>query len=263
LNTKNPLPLVTIAISNLNSGYSIKNTLDSIICQDYKDVEIIVIDGGSVDESLDILLEYKKYIKYFVSECDLGISDAFNKAIKNSSGDYINFLGAGDCIINSNGISRMIYGIDKYSDMLISAGIYRTTNNLPIKIIGKYPSKFRDSFTKTKLLFSMSLPHQGLFTNRLFFEAYGLFDVNVKYSMDYEILLRAYRDFPRVILRNFYFASWVEGGIGTDKTFEILNEYTSIKLKNYVTYPWAIYLIHFYMKFKFITKYLLTKVFSL
>lgn len=88
------------------------------------------------------------------------------------------------------------------------------------------------NFSRKTLLFRLALPHQGMFMHKRYFDKYGLFDLNVKYSMDYELLLRSYHTFPHIKLIDNIVANWVEGGIGTGKILEIYQEYHQIKLKN-------------------------------
>ena len=91
-------PLITIIIATYNELFNIQKTLDSIYHQKYVNIEIIVIDGDSDDGTVDILNENSARISYWISEVDIGIYDAWNKALKQSSGDWIMFLGAGDCL---------------------------------------------------------------------------------------------------------------------------------------------------------------------
>ena len=71
----------------------------------------------------------------------------------------------------------------------------------------------------------MSLPHQGLFIPKEFFAKYGEFDLNNKYCMDYELLLRAYNNLPKVITKDLVVSNWRADGLGEGKTLEILKEY--------------------------------------
>ena len=89
----------------------------------------------------------------------------------------------------------------------------------------------------------MALPHQGLFTSKKFFEKYGLFDINCKYAMDYELLLRLYRSFPLVKINDLIVADWRAGGIGTNKTGEVVKEYHLIRVKNKIAPRWILNII--------------------
>lgn len=244
-------PLVSILTVVFNGAQYFEQTIQSVLNQDYDNIEFIVIDGGSTDGTKDLLKRYEHAIDYWISEPDRGISDAFNKAVLLSSGEYLNFQGAGDLLVTRDVVSRMMLGIDPKRDMLISARVQRVRENNSDEVVWIAPRKYSPSFNKRSLLFRMSLPHQGLLTNRRMFEHYGLFDTNNIFSMDYEYLLRAYHEFPHVVMKDVLFSSWREGGIGTGRILNILNEYHRIKVKNEVAPAWILCAIDIYIKFKF------------
>ena len=111
-------PLITFVTVVFNGENLIEETILSIINQSYDNVEYIIIDGGSTDGTLDIISKYEHAIDYWVSENDLGIYDAMNKGILASTGDWINFMNAGDYLckeilskINFNQSVACIYGL--------------------------------------------------------------------------------------------------------------------------------------------------------
>tara|TARA_B100001093_G_C26760767_1_gene985591 strand:- start:710 stop:1030 length:321 start_codon:yes stop_codon:yes gene_type:complete len=81
----------------------------------------------------------------------------------------------------------------------------------------------------------MSLPHQGLFTHKNYFKEYGFFDTNCTFCMDYDHLLRGYKDFPKVLTKDIIVAKWRVDGIGNGRTLEILEEYDKTKRKNKIS----------------------------
>lgn len=89
-------PTVSVITAVFNGESHIEETILSVINQTYRNIEYIIIDGGSTDGTVEIIKKYEKKIKYWISEKDKGISDAFNKGILQSTGDYINFQGDGD-----------------------------------------------------------------------------------------------------------------------------------------------------------------------
>lgn len=236
-------PLVSILTVVFNGAEFIERTILSIIGQDYENLEFIVIDGGSNDGTVDILERYQHAIDYWVSEPDKGISDAFNKAVTLAAGEYLNFQGAGDFLLSSHVVSEMMEGVDAEYDMLICARVQRVSEYDDKQVLWVAPKRYTPKFNKRSLLFRMSLPHQALFTNKKMFERYGLFDVDNSFCMDYEHLLRAYKHFPAVKLKNIVFSAWREGGVGRDRTLEVLKEYGKIKMKNQVAPPFILWLI--------------------
>lgn len=237
---------ISIITTCFNSAKTIEKTIQSVIKQSYKNIEFIIIDNCSTDGTLDIINKYKMHISKVITEKDSGISDAFNKGIKISSGDYINFLGSDDYFWQENVIEKVVQGIGDRKNILFCGQIARIS--LDDKII--YITKIK-YFKKYLLLKYMPLPHQGLFTPSTFFKEYGYFDENVKYSMDYDLLLRAYHNFPKVLISKEIISAWREGGIGSNKHLEVLNEYYKIKLKNKIAPILILKIIHYWIIFKF------------
>jgi glycosyltransferase involved in cell wall biosynthesis len=243
-------PLISIILSVLNGETYLEKTINSIVNQSYKNLELIIIDGGSNDRTLEIIKKFNSRKIKFITEPDKGISDAFNKGINLSSGDYINFQGDGDGFISKFSIDDLFNGINLKSKPIVCANINRI--NKYDKLI--YRTELKRIFDKKSLLYKMSLPHQGLFLPRNFFIKYGQFDLNIKYSMDYELLLRAYHSFPKVIIKDIVVSNWREDGLGEGKTLEILKEYDLIRKKNKVAYNSVLSIIYYYSLFKYYIK---------
>lgn len=240
---------VSIIIATYNAEEYLNKAIDSVLNQTYKNLELIIIDGVSKDNTLNILKSYEDKLKY-ISEKDNGISDAFNKGIKMSTGNFIYFLGADDFLLKENVIEKMMEEITT-NDMIICGKIKRV-DITGDKCLWIAPKSL--NFDKRSLLFRMSLPHQSVFMNRKFFDKYGYFDGSNKYSMDYDLLLRAYKEFPKVIMKDILVAAWREGGIGADVTEKVFEEYHNIKIKNNVSNVFILKLIKEYINFKYFIK---------
>lgn len=248
-------PLISIITAVYNGEKTLEKTIQSVINQTYENIEFIIIDGGSSDRTVDIIKKYEDKIDYWVSEKDRGISDAFNKGILASKGDYINFQGDSDIFVSNSVIEEIFKNIDSSEDMLVCGRV--NVLSPQGKIIHTTASK--KNFNKKELLKHMALPHQGLFTHRKLFEKYGLFDIDNIYCMDYEHLLKYYENFPVVIAKDIIVSNWQLGGIGTGKKFEILDEYHQIKLKHKVASVLKLNIIHQWNKLKLTIKKVLGK----
>lgn len=237
-------PKITIITAVLNNPEGLLKTIQSFQNQTYQNKEYIVIDGGSGSESIQILKQHDSIISYWVSEPDKGISDAFNKGVRQASGDYLIFLGAGDTFYDNNILKKIFENLSpaelqQYD--LIAGKIQRV--DLANKPLWVAPKNIKN-FSKKTLLFHPGLPHQGMFMHKRYFNKYGLFDSNIKYAMDYEFLLRSFHTFPKIKLVDKIIANWVEGGIGTGKILEIYEEYHQIKMRHHIAPLFLLKLIH-------------------
>ncbi len=104
----------SIITVNYNNKEGLKQTIESVILQSFRDFEFIVIDGGSTDGSIDVLKEYNSQINYWVSEPDRGIYHAMNKGILQAKGDYLNFMNSGDCFYDKDVLLKVAaYGYNE------------------------------------------------------------------------------------------------------------------------------------------------------
>ena len=108
------LSIITV---NYNDAKGLERTIRSVISQSYRDFEFIVIDGGSSDESLDIIKKYERYINYWVSEPDGGIYPGMNKGLRQAKGDYVNFMNSGDSFHSTDVLER-IFSLDADADII-------------------------------------------------------------------------------------------------------------------------------------------------
>lgn len=223
-------PNISVITSVLNGADTLEATIRSVVAQVYPNVEYIVIDGASNDGTVDILRKYDSKLDFWVTEPDAGISDAFNKGISRASGEYIIFQGCGDGFVSEYALSDLMEGVDPERHMLVSGRIDRIQQDNSLI----YTSKSIKKFNKHTFLFKMPFPHQGLLIHRKLFEKFGLFDINCRFAMDYEHLLRMYHDFPEVKLSDKVVAQWRDDGIGTGRIEDVLAEYHQIKLRNRV-----------------------------
>ena len=92
---------ISIITVVLNSEVTIKDSIESVIKQNYQNIEFIIIDGGSLDHTISIAKSYKKHISTLISEPDKGIYDAMNKGLKIATGEIIGFLNSDDCYANN------------------------------------------------------------------------------------------------------------------------------------------------------------------
>lgn len=164
---KNSIPKISIGLVVYNGVKHVRAALDSIVRQSYKNIELIVVDGGSKDGTQDILEEYAGHISVLVSEPDKGIYDAMNKVCTLASGDWLIFLGCDDVLLDTFGnMTKLMTNPDSvyYGDV-----IFRSSG----RIYGGKFSKFR--------LMEHNICHQSLFYPRAVYKTHA-------YSLDYKWL---------------------------------------------------------------------------
>jgi glycosyltransferase involved in cell wall biosynthesis len=115
------LPLISIITPSYNQGEFLEDTILSVLSQDYSDIEYILIDGGSTDNSLDIIRQYKDRISDWVSEKDMGQAHAINKGLLRSRGEFLGWLNSDDILLPST-VSRVIKVFDEYPDIDVVYG---------------------------------------------------------------------------------------------------------------------------------------------
>lgn len=159
----------SIITINYNNRDGLRNTIESIINQSYKDYEFIVIDGGSTDGSVDIINEYKDRITYWVSEKDNGIYHAMNKGVKAAHGEYLSFINSGDMLFNEHVLEDCL----PYLKWDIVHGIAENINT-PVATLCliKIPGK-KDPFSPT-LHHQACLFKKELFDNEQYDESYKI-----------------------------------------------------------------------------------------
>ena len=178
---------VSVITVCLNSAETIEDTIRSVILQDYKDIEYIVVDGASEDGTRKILQKYRNRISSCVSESDKGIYDAMNRGIKASTGDIIAFLNADDVYAYDKVISELValltadhldavYGDLAYVDHKDGSKVVRYWH------AGEYrPNAFYHGWVP---------PHPAFFCRKSVFERYGPFNTKYKTAGDFELMLR-------------------------------------------------------------------------
>jgi glycosyltransferase involved in cell wall biosynthesis len=180
--TEPNLPIVSIITICLNNAASLEKTIQSVISQSYPNKEYIVIDGGSTDATCEVIKKYEAHIKYWVSEPDRGISDAFNKGLRQATGDFIVFLNSDDQYLSEQSLQRLVEASNEV-DVVYGGIKYQRTFKSE-----RFPQQVQDA----SYWLRGSIPHQAALTSRKMFDAVGIFDCRLKYAMDYNFYCKGY-----------------------------------------------------------------------
>jgi glycosyltransferase involved in cell wall biosynthesis len=229
-------PLISVIVAVFNGEKTLEKTLLSVFNQTYDNVELIIIDGGSTDGTIDIIKQHEGQIDYWVSESDLGIYDAWNKGVKLAHGEWIAFLGTGDTY-NPSAISIYVTSIlaSKIALDFISSHINLVDQNGKILRLHGVP------FVWNEVRKAMDFAHVGALHNRSLFERFGLFDILYKSAGDYEFFMRCGREL-RTVFMDTVTVDVLVGGIslnscvGLQETCDIQKKYGVHPLFAYYKY---------------------------
>lgn len=198
---------ISIIMVTYNAEKTIENSLLSLIKQDYKEKEIILIDGASTDRTMEIVKKYRDKITYLVSEPDNGIYFAMNKGISVAMGDFISFLSSGDFYVNNHVISETVKKILPETEVYFG--------NLFLQIDKKW-RKWKSDKSLEKLYSRCSVGSPSSFVRKHIFEKFGSFDERYRCSGDYEFWLRLYTNHVKFQIGDQYMILMSDGGISSD-----------------------------------------------
>jgi glycosyltransferase involved in cell wall biosynthesis len=189
-----------------NSEATIRDTIKSVLSQDYPGIEYIIIDGLSKDNTMNIVSEYNNKISKIISEPDQGIYDAMNKGIRLATGDVIGILNSDDLFEYPAVISDVVscFESEPNTSLVFGDVVFVEPNNTQ-NIIRFYSA---EKFRSWKLRFGWMPPHPATFFKRTAYEQVGVYSLDYKISADYELFVRmlmvhklAYARIDKVLVR--------------------------------------------------------------
>jgi glycosyltransferase involved in cell wall biosynthesis len=169
-----------------NNQETIQTSIDSVLGQVYKDIEYIVIDGGSIDETVNVIKKYRDKIDIFLSEPDKGLYDALNKGIKLSTGDIIAILHSDDVFYDEHVVSDMVDRMHVTNAEFCFSDLVIINNN---QILRYYMAHYYKQW-----LFRIGWlpPHPTCFIKKSLFDEFGLYSTKYKGAGDFDFLVRIF-----------------------------------------------------------------------
>jgi glycosyltransferase involved in cell wall biosynthesis len=177
------ISIITIC---LNSEEFIRETIESVLSQNYSNIEYILIDGGSNDGTVEIIQSFSNNIEYFSSESDNGIYSAINKGLKVATGDVIGLLHAGDLLYDDNVLSNIQLFFSKNETDLIYGHSLVFGKKRDIVVRENISPMYKNNLMK----FGWFPSHQSIYFKATVFAKCGYYNENYKIAGDYEFLLR-------------------------------------------------------------------------
>ena len=206
-----PAPLISIIVAVFNGKATLQQCIDSVAQQTWPNRELIVIDGGSTDGTVELLNANREKIAYWISEPDRGIFNAWNKGLAHANGEWICFLGADDHLWDARVLERIAAQLDRIPPgirvaygqimMLGAEGQQLYTVGAPWEEAGELFKQY------------MSIPHPAVMHRKSLFERHGKFDESFHIAGDYEFLLRELKTGVAVFIPDIIVIGMRAGGI--------------------------------------------------
>ncbi len=227
---------VSIVTATYNSASTIRDTIDSVIAQNYPDIEHIIVDGVSKDNTLDIVKSYGDKIAKIISEPDKGIYDAMNKGIQAATGDIIGILNSDD-FFTSEDVIATVAKVFENNDIDALYGDVHFVNPEDLKKCVRYyssaifkPSLFRYGFMPA---------HPSFYMKKCCYDKFGLYSLDYKIASDYDLLIRyLYKQKVRYKYIKKDFVTMRTGGVSTESFHNriLLNQEIVTACKKYGIY---------------------------
>lgn len=205
---------VSITTTTYNSAQTLKDTLESVNDQDYDNIEHIIVDGASTDNTLELVEKYGKRVKTIISEPDKGIYDAMNKGINAATGDIVGILNSDDFFTSNDVISTITETFRNNNIDALYADLHFVNPNNLDKCVRYYSSGiFRPSLFR----FGFMPAHPTFYMKKSCYEKYGLYALDYKIASDYDLLIRyLYKERIKYKYIKKDFVTMRTGGVSTE-----------------------------------------------
>lgn len=202
---------ITTAIATYNSASVLREVIESVLGQDYNNVELLIIDGGSKDSTVSLIMDYAdKYTNVkWISEPDKGIYDAMNKALKMATGDFLIFLGSDDHFISNNVLTEVVSRIDDVNSVYYG-DVYRNSRN----------DLYKGKFNSLKIACE-NICHQAIFYPQSIYKN-NIYDIKFPIYADYIYNIRLWNKTKFIyipICISYYNCSGISGSGNDDEKY--------------------------------------------
>ena len=241
-------PVFTIITVTYNAAQWIERTIQSVISQTYPSIEYIIVDGGSTDETMDIITNYKLQITKSISESDKGLYDAMNKGLKLATGDYVWFINAGDRIYSNNTVQEIVDRLSPCTLYPVPDIIYGETeiSDAQGNSLGMRRLKAPEKLTWKSFKMGMLVSHQSFIVKREIAETY---DLQYRYASDIDWCIRCLKKANNVLNTHLTLSWFLEAGLSAANRKNSLKERYEIMCKYYGKIPTQIRHLWFAVRF--------------
>ncbi len=236
---------VSIVTVTYNSASTIRRAIESVLAQDYKSIEYIIIDGNSTDSTLDIIREFEGQIARVVSEPDKGIYDAMNKGIALATGDIVGILNSDDYFSHASVVSTIVNQFDETVDAVY--GDVQFVSASTGKVVRYFSSK---KFRPSRLKMGLSPAHPSFYVKREYYERYGNYNTDYRIAADFDLFARFFQTPIRYKYIQEPLVTMRHGGISTRVGSKLLlnREVLDSCRKNGIRTNWLMVLSRYFWK---------------
>jgi glycosyltransferase involved in cell wall biosynthesis len=238
---------VSVITVVFNAGKYLEWTLKSIQDQKFRDMEYIVVDGGSTDNTLDLIDKYNCIISKWVSEPDEGLYSAMNKGLQMASGEYVLFLNAGDIFYNEEVLDKIFNGKGTGADIYYGETAIIDENG---KDIGMRRLKAPLNLTWKSLIDGMLVCHQSFIVKK---SICGNYNLDYKIASDYDWMLNCLKKATTILNTHLIISKFLDGGLNKQNIRKALSERFRIMIRNYNFFH--VILNHFRIGWRFAVSY--------
>lgn len=215
------ISIITVCLNRVNT---IEKTIQSVIDQNYDEMEYIIIDGKSSDGTVDIIRKYESYLTYWVSEADEGIYDAMNKGLAKSTGEIIAFLNSDDWY-EKNTLAKVNSYFEQYNPMILAGRVNTLQKGKWTKYIGALESD------KENIRMAMIYKQPAMFVRREVFDRIAGFNTCYKIAADFEWMLRVHDSDMRIMRVEDAFTNFSSTGVSNTDMDLTVREAREIALR--------------------------------
>lgn len=245
-------PKFSIITVTYNAGAVLEDTIQSIITQTYRNVEYIIVDGASTDNTLHIIERYREHIHTVVSEPDKGLYEAMNKGLKLASGDYVCFLNAGDCLHEDDTLQGIIRSVltnqesTEFPDVIYGETAIVDNERHFIRMRRLSPP---EHLTWKSFKQGMLVCHQAFFARR---DIAPFYDLQYRFSADFDWCIRIMKQSKVLHNTHLTLIDYLEEGLTTRNHQASLLERFHIMCRHYGTASTMMH--HFWFAIRILTQ---------
>ncbi len=221
-------PKVSIITVSYNAGKYIERTIKSVVAQTYPNIEYVIIDGASKDNTLQIVQQYEKQISLLVSEPDKSLYDAMNKGLARATGDYVVFMNAGDMIRQSDSLSEAMKGANG-ADLVYARAVYVNEAGEQREWHKKTPPP--SELNAKSFMSGMVICHQCMIVKRSIAPQYTLGVWKVSSDIDWSI--RVMKNVKTAHFWDGVFCNFLEGGLSGTNRYKAVKERFDISVLHF------------------------------